>query len=606
MTNEAKLVLKLALAWKPKQILNAWRWAEEHLVLPSTVTPFPGPFNTDLMPYVRKPLEEWGDGKCSILTLCWSAQSGKTTSEIIALFYDLVFGTFNSMMVMPTEEMVRAFVSERIEPIIEANPMLKELIKKGRSDNKALVKKLNDGKILNFAWSNSATQLSSRTVGQILFDEVDKYPAKVNREADPISLGMERMKLIPNNKAFITSTVTVKENFVYRYYESGSQSHFYVPCVKCGYRFCLEWELVKFDNQENLSIDEIGDTAYIECPKCKGKIDDNDKKEMVTKGEWVDHNLRASPSNRSYRINEIYSPITPLKKLVAKFLEADYEYKEYNRIEKLQNFLNSSLAVPFEDDMNQANSIESIKATRDLRARGIVPIKKGMCGLIAGIDTQNNGFFAVVRAFDSSMSSWLVWEGFLRDLEEVAHLLFRTVFFDDDGREYRVLYSFIDSGGHRTREIYDFVGMHKGSIWAIQGKGNISRSYSVADVEHYPASSEILKTGIKLILLEVNVYKGMLHRSINKQRESYFQEGGVFYTHKQIKDNYIKQMIVEFIEEKKWVCPQGLANHYWDCEVYCLACADFVKINYQTLDKTVTPYRPDEDEDRGQGLLGLD
>jgi phage terminase large subunit GpA-like protein len=53
------------------------------------------------------------------------------------------------------------------------------------------------------------------------------------------------------------------------------------------------------------------------------------------------------------------------------------------------------------------------------------------------------------------------------------------------------------------------------------------------------------------------------------------EDAGAFHLHHDTPLEYAKEMVAEYYDEKvqAWVCPEGRANHYWDCEVLALAAA---------------------------------
>ena len=67
----------------PRKKLSIPEWCEENLTLSARVTNIPGPYSTALTPYVREPLEAFGNDSIRRVTLVWGAQTSKTTTILV-------------------------------------------------------------------------------------------------------------------------------------------------------------------------------------------------------------------------------------------------------------------------------------------------------------------------------------------------------------------------------------------------------------------------------------------------------------------------------------------------------------------------------------------
>ena len=71
--------------FKPREHLSIPEWAEKNLTLSARVTNIPGAYSTNLTPYVREPLEAFGDDSVRRVCLVWGAQTSKTTTILAGL-----------------------------------------------------------------------------------------------------------------------------------------------------------------------------------------------------------------------------------------------------------------------------------------------------------------------------------------------------------------------------------------------------------------------------------------------------------------------------------------------------------------------------------------
>jgi phage terminase large subunit GpA-like protein len=264
---------------------------------------------------------------------------------------------------------------------------------------------------------------------------------------------------------------------------------------------------------------------------------------------------------------------------VSKFLLAKAEAKT-GATGSLHNFINSSLAEPWiEDEHVKRRSTHDLQRLCDKRQPGEIP-DQGVLALTMGADTQDNGFWYVVRAWGRDLESWLVREGFCPDLETLRTIASESRYQDSRGNLYAVSRVFIDSGGHRTGEIYELARKNplfvpvKGEIrlsgrpWSVSVLDSIPRR----DGKRYPVPG-----GLQLMRLDVTYYKDLLAGKLNLEPGS----PGFFHLHEAVSGDYLAQMTAEYKDEKgHWKCPRHKGNHLWDCEVYCLAAADIQGVRF--------------------------
>ena len=96
------------------------------------------------------------------------------------------------LYVLPKDEAVKSFSKERVAPMIEATPALREIMgdqRTRRSDNTVGFKRFPGG-FLAIVAAGSPTNLSMRPVRVTLLDEIDKY--ETTKEGDPVLLAEER------------------------------------------------------------------------------------------------------------------------------------------------------------------------------------------------------------------------------------------------------------------------------------------------------------------------------------------------------------------------------------------------------------------------------
>jgi len=544
--------------WTPPKIQTVREWAEEHLYLPSSASPKPGRYSTDTTPHVREPLEAYTDPETTFVILCWAAQSAKTTTELVCKCFNMANYDGNQIFLMPSETMAKSYSETRLQPIIEATPALKDLKPRQRDKYKKLEMHMANG-VINLIGGASPANLASRSAGRLFTDEIDKLKAELKNEADPLSLLFERAKWFPDKKIFLTSTPTVPEGHIWVWFEKGTQEHYYVPCPECEEYFTPDWyKDMKWiqDDDEEMSLEERAQTAYLQCPnpECGFHIKDKHKYEMLEEGKWIAHNERATKRMRSFHYNEIMSHITKWSDLVLKFLQA-VEKKRKGDLSELKNFINSSLAQPWLASAGHTVNDELIENMIDVgRARGEVPPETK--GLVAGIDTQDNGFFYVIRAFGDHNTSWLIKDGFVDTFEALEKAVLQSKF---GGRH--IVGAFMDCQGHRTDEVYKFCRKWAGVVTPCVGRGkSLSSEYSFHPVDKAPGKQVV--GGLMRCVWNTVTIKDLMFAKMRIDHE----DPGSFHIHDETTRAYRQALKSEFKNEKgDYEHIRHIPNHLLDC-----------------------------------------
>ncbi|MDZ7759936.1 MAG: terminase gpA endonuclease subunit [Desulfovermiculus sp.] len=562
-------------SWSPPALLNPWQWAEAELEFSARSTPFPGRFRSSLTPYVREPLEAFADPTVRRITLCWSAQSAKTTVLLVALAYVVAQDPGPALVVQSSESAAKSFSKNRLQPLIQDCDALSRHMT-GKKHDFGILEMLLNRMTIYLQGAGSPAQLAMRPVRYLFADEIDKWVDDSDKEADALSLALERTKSYRNSKQVLASTPTWEAGPIWQSYLAGTMEQFHLPCPKCGSSFTLEWAQLKWP--ETTSKTRIKAETYLECPNCKAQLTEKDRAAMLQSGDWIVNNLEATREHRSFHLNEIYSPLTKWGDLALKFLQAQAEAKTGN-LGPLHNFINSSLAEPWqEDDHQQTRPPDLILNLADDRQPGQVPAQ-GVLALTAGVDTQDNGFWFIIRAWGQDLESWLIREGFAPDLDTLSNVVFGS-FQDQAGNEHIVSQCLIDSQGHRTEEVYTFCRNNpktrplKGEqrLYGQPWKVSVQDKVQGRDGKQYP-----IPGGLQLFRIDTNHYKDLLAGKLNIPPG----EPGSFRLHEGVSGDYIAHMTAEYRDEKGlWRQPKHKRCDLWDCEVYALAAADILGVRF--------------------------
>jgi hypothetical protein len=315
------------------------------------------------------------------------------------------------IFVMPTEHLARSFSETRLRPMMDACPPVVEQYHKNPDKLKILEMHFR-GCTLALVGSNSPSAVSSRPVEIAILDELDKFAPPTSKEAAAFSLAMERTKAFPRRKHVLTSTPTLATADIWQQFIAGSQEYYFVPCPDCGEFQQFVFDQIKWDREskrENGKYDfqKVQDSSRYECVKCKGTISDADKDGMLARGEWRATNPHGEPGRRSMHISSLYSPSVTWAMCAVKFLT------EKGYIQGLQNFVNSWLALPWEDQFSEEKEDISIYGIHQKGAPWDQEVIR-----LAAIDRQIDHLWYVVRGYAKDGSSRIVDEGRCQTIED--------------------------------------------------------------------------------------------------------------------------------------------------------------------------------------------
>jgi len=563
------LLEPVSAALRPPPRQSLWEWAESNVVLtPKTGTFAPGRYRTRHTPHVRGVMEAFQDPEVREVVLAFSAQSGKTLTETICAAWTVANDSGNTLFVLPSEQMARSFSATRLQRVFEDTPEVSRHRVTGRGKFNLLEMEF-DNCVFALAGAGSASNLASRPVSRVYLDEMDKYPPALGDEGSPATLAMERTKTFPNYKAFETSTVTTETGAIWLAWLSSTRHEWFCPCPECGFEFVVEWARMVFPKDG--TDDERANACYVECPDCHAHITEGQRRSFVTSGRWV-KTVEGPAMRQGFRISELASGIgRPWPSLVRMFIKAARAAKN-GYSEDLRTFVCSVLAEPWREDSDTMRGAEGFYQYRDGYPRGLIPSYMPVTGLTMGIDTQDNGFYYVVRAWGGgdAMESWLIDHGFVEDFAVLESVL-TSEWRAEDGTTRRIAGAFIDSQGHRTSEVYRFCRNHRLlRILPTKGErtlsGGAQYSYTTLDRDK---KGRMMGGGLQLCRINTTLFKNWLDGKLRLGQD----DPGAWHVHDDIDNTYCLQMASEFRTAEGYWKQRGsnTPNHYWDCEVLALA-----------------------------------
>ena len=471
MTSQ-ELLVSVCRQWVAPPELRVSDFADEHLIVTS------GPlaksrWQTSFMPYQAGILNAWEEPGVETVVLQASSQVGKTSAAVVLVAYHVAFDPCPILVVEPTvDPMAKDFARNRLEPIIEASPVLRDCVSKKRAkdaSNTVLAKTFRGG-ALAIGGANSAASLASRSVRLLILDEIDRYPAELPGEGATLSVALKRTQAYRRRRRILMcSSPTLKDAPIDTWYQRGDQRRYYVPCPSCHVMHTYRWASVRWRDGDPA-------TARLHCPACDYAIADAERVAVLSQGEWrAKVPERTDPSIVSFHLWEAYSPLSSLAEIVAGFIRAREKQKAGDRAE-MHTWQNTTLGEPIAPDAGEGVEPHVLLVRRESYGAEVdVPL--GACCLTMGVDVQDDRLELLVVGWGPGEESWLVHRetlpGDTSQPEPWAMLdeALARQHVHASGQRLTVMAMCIDSGGHRTTMVYDYAArMAARRVYAVIGR----------------------------------------------------------------------------------------------------------------------------------------
>lgn len=594
---ELRLAWVQGLAPDPAQTVS--QWADRHRILSSRAASEAGPYRTQRTPFMREIMDSLSPrNPARRVVFMKSAQVGATEAgnNWIGFCIHRAPGPF--LAVQPTTDLAKRLSQQRIDPLIDESPVLRDLVAPNRSrdsGNTILGKRFPGGQLI-LTGANSAVGLRSMPARWVFLDEVDAYPGDVDGEGDPITLAEARTISFGHRaKVFLASTPTIKGlSRIEREFELSDQRRYHVPCPHCGALQWLKFERLRWEKGQP-------ETVAYQCEHCEEFFEERHKTAMMAEGSGARWIPTADPERVrlaqeagvvGYHISGLYSPLGWLSWAT---IARQWEAAAGNDAE-LKTLKNTVLGETWQEK-GEAPDWQRLYERREDWNLGTVPM--GALVLTAGADVQREGRIEVdVWGWGRGLRSWLVdhivLEGEIAGQAvwaQLSELLGRT-WTHESGAEMSLARLAIDTGdGSTTDAVYSWVrGAGRGQVLAVKGVGGFDRSLPVDGptfVEVTEGGRKI-RRGVQLWKVSVSVFKSETYRFLRLVRptdeeldEGAEWPGGFVHVGRGATAEWFRQLTAEQLvttrtrlgfQKLEWQQTRD-RNEALDCRVYARAAA---------------------------------
>ncbi|WP_085440242.1 phage terminase large subunit family protein [Magnetofaba australis] len=550
---------------RPDPRLTVSQWADANRRLSSVASSEPGPWRTARTPYLREIMDCLSPGSpAERVVVMFGSQLGKTEAGLNWVGYVIHHAPGPMLMVQPTVEMAKRYSKQRVGPLIESSPAIRERVKPARSrdSGNTVLSKEFPGGILLMTGANSAVGLSSAPIRYLFMDEVDRFPGDADGEGDPVALAIQRTANFSNRKVLLTSTPTIKGfSRIEAAYAESDQRRFWVPCPECGEFQILEWAQVRWPQGER-------EKAFYLCPHCGAEIADYQKGAMLENGQW-----RASAEGdgrtAGFHLSSLYSPHgwTGWGDIA---VEHGQVHKDPPR---LKVWVNTKLGETWEEDADRIDGEGLLARREDWGA--LLPLEVAV--LTAGVDVQDDRLEVEIVGWGRDEESWsidykVLWGDPASPAvwQDLDNLLLHRWPHSRQVPDMAIRAVALDTGGHHTLKAYAFCRARQGRrVWAIKGRGGMgvpiwprrpSRS-NKGKVPLFIVGVDACKEAIISRLRLTEPGPGFLHFPMDRDAEWFSQ-----LTAESVVTRYHKGRPI-----REWKKKDADRNEALDCRVYAMA-----------------------------------
>jgi len=613
-----RTVLRKRKPERPSDWAERWRIVKDSS-LPGRWQNIFAPYLAPLMDALRFPGVEMG-------IICKSPQTGATEAALNLLGHAADHAPGPAMIVYADKDTAKDINRDRILPMFEESPRLRRYLPGQVGDESHIRINLRHMPIF-LGWAGSVSRLGSRPIRLMVLDEIDKYPEN-KKEASAEALAEKRTITWRGRRMIIKlSTPTTESGPIWQAFSEEAHAKFdwHVVCPACGKMQLMLFERIRWPEGERDPEKVLqGKLAVYRCAHCAAEWDDTMRDLAVRKGQWIErksgldlwtHLELHHPGKLGFHIPAWISYFVSLSEVAHAFLRQ----KKSGRLTDLKDFENQYCALPWTEQHAERQE-DAILALCDDRPRGRVPgpvdgIPR-VAALVAGIDTQASYFRYVIRAwgFGEAEESWLVQCGTAPTFAALDDLLWKSVYTDVAGNEYRVRAAVIDAMGNRTKQVYAWCAKRP-RVMAYQGKQNQATPIAYSPIEFFPDDKGTkikIPGGILLRRVDTTFFKSDLSEKITISPG----DPGSFWLHANtgikgqepgvgaqravpdlpntavtarrdptpgLLNEYAKEMCAEVFnpETLVWENPKSRPNHFWDCEVMSLVAAWELGLRYR-------------------------
>lgn len=598
---------------------------EQHRYLPESVTSMPGFLRYDVNPYMREivdcfdvasPIREVNVKKGAQITFTTAMESG-------LLYFMAHIKTLPLAFITADKELASMRVENNVVPMLQQSGF-GHIIQSNDEGNSRKTGRTKDliqfegGGYLMPMGALSPAKMRSASIAVLFKDELDGWPDKVGKDGDPDKLTDARAKgywasrkIMRGSTPLIKGTSKIEKQFL-----RGDQRKYMVLCKKCRHPQELRWSTP--DNVGGFKWDMDDGVLKLEsvrycCQSCGEPHFEHDKERLFSEkggAHWKPTARPVEPGIRSYHLPGLYSPfgMLPWYQCVLDYLDAfDVVNRRVKDVGKFQEFYNNVLGEPFEIMGSKIRFTSVSSHRRQIYSSGQIPNRyaKEFAGspvlfLTCQVDVHKSFLAVAVMGWARDAKTFVVeylriekkGEGSEYDFSdrscpgwgELRKLIEEKEYIADDGKQYRIVLTFIDAG-YANDTVANFCADYSAGVYPIVGRDRPSKSQTIKEFAQF--ETQVGTTGYRII---VDHYKDRIAPVLRREwtEDSGEQDAYHFNAPVDLTDAQIKELTVETRREiidaqgntnYTWHRPGNARNELWDLLVYGHAAVEILAWN---------------------------
>lgn len=502
----------------PPPLLTVSQWADLYRQISSEFAAEPGQWHTDKFEPMREVMDTCSPhSKYRRVVLVKPTQSGGSEACVLnPIGYTIDINPRSMLVVFPTLDSCESFSKERLEPMIQNTPSLKEkVVEQTRSVASSTVKKKKyPGGFLNMVGANSTTGLSSRPVPIVIVDEVDLCIQNANRQGNPVKLALSRTTTFFDRKEILLSSPSNDEgeSGIIPFWEDATRGKLERECPNLN---CRHYQVLDFDRMDH-------ETATMSCEKC-GQFYPQWKWQRGTGYYRWQHEFPDHPTTVSFWITGLDSPWLEWKvDIIDDYLSCKKILDATGDDSLMRVFVNTKLAKQFKR-IGKRVDIDLYHERREVyesHSNG-AELPEGVLLVTAGVDVQDTFISYDVTGWGRGRESWGIETGEFQgdprvpDSEvwkQLDNFVYRRLWRYSDGSYARTRLMFVDSQGHCTDDVYKYCKTRHPRCFAIKGIGGSGQPIIIGG--GVKRRQKIVE-GVWLVKLGVDTLKDEFHSRLS-------------------------------------------------------------------------------------------
>ena len=383
-----------------KRSLSAVEWSEQVRRMEGNRR-----FRFDFAPYQREMMETPYREDVQMTVFQLASRMGKTEVISNIIGHSIAERPRRILVMYPTISQSEkwskeTFMAELVNPTPDLSCLVGDDAGKRKSGN-TILHKLFPGGVLNAFGSNAPGEMRRAKGNLICADEIDAVESSESDEGDALEILWVRGSEYPDTIKIAASYPSVKgRSKIEALLLQSDYRKWFVPCAHCGESFVLHRDQLRYDANDP-------ESAWLVCPANECKINDDERMDMIRKGEW-----RATlpfTGIAGFHGSRMMSPHPPQKGFKSHLHWAAVEElkieKSENREKAKRVLVNTFDAETYQAPEEEKPSPDDMFSERyDYLSSGFIPA--GVLVVCCGVDVQGDRLEAELVGFGLNGQEW--------------------------------------------------------------------------------------------------------------------------------------------------------------------------------------------------------